>query len=288
MNLLWDRLAQRAAETGRPLHETARHHLLEGILRRLTRLPQPDRFILRGGLVTRLWVGAAARPTQDIDLVGTFAYDLDETVRLLAPLLHDPGPADGLCFDPDGFHAEPVWQETEFPGVRFFLRVGLGEPAEHVQIDVGFGDPLVPPAQEVDFPTLLGDAVRVWCARPETMVAWKLHGLFEMGERRWRAKDLHDLLLITQGVPLQLAGLVPAIAVAFTSRNATVEDARTILAAPWWQMKKAQGRWADFRHSAEGLSIPEDLSGVVARVAQRLQPALVLLQREAPGSFRLP
>src|SRR5262249_1418621 len=100
---------------------------------------------------------------------------------------------------------------TEFPGVRLTLRAGLAEPDLAVQIDVGFRDPFVPPQEEVEYPSLAGAPFRVWCARAETMLGWKLHGLAEMGERRWRPKDLHDLLLIGEGVVPEPDTLAAAI-----------------------------------------------------------------------------
>ena len=51
-------------------------------------------------------------------------------------------------------------------------------PDQAVTVDVGFRDPLVPAAVWLDYPALPpGSPFRVRAVRPETMAAWKLHGL---------------------------------------------------------------------------------------------------------------
>jgi hypothetical protein len=279
MRDVWEALADCAARTGRPLGEAARHHVLEGLLRRVARLPQPEGFVLRGGMLTRLWAAPAPRPAQDLDFVGIFPHGLEETVRRFAPALADRDLADGVLIDAAAFRARAIWEDSDFPGVRLTVRVGLGAADRDVQIDIGFGDPLVPLPQLVDYPTIIpGAPPRLWCCRPETMAGWKLHGLAEKGERLWRPKDLYDLLLIGERVELKVPELAQAIAVAFTSRGFRAEQAPAVLAdAAWWASKTSLFRWADFRRRAEGLDVPEDLAEVVARVTARLRPALELL-----------
>src|SRR5206468_2643440 len=64
-----------------------RHRLLEGALLRLARLPDADRFVLRGGMLMRLWFRPVARPAADLDLVATFPFSVEETARRALPLL---------------------------------------------------------------------------------------------------------------------------------------------------------------------------------------------------------
>jgi hypothetical protein len=272
MNLLND-LADIAARTVRPLDEVVRHHILEGVLRRVAQSPHAQRFVLRGGMLTRLWV--PMRVAQDLDFAGTTTGSIEETALHFLPLFRDDAADDGLCFDNCAFRASGIWQETEFPGVRLDLRVGLGSPNRSLQIDVGFRDPFVPPAELTDYRSLMGLSFRTWCCRPETMLGWKLHGLAEMGERRWRPKDLHDLLLLGERFEPNPDVLAAAIASAFTSRHYRVEDAAAVFGpASWWTTKRTQVRWDEFRRASNGLAIPEDVTEVAARVAARLRPAL--------------
>src|SRR5205085_10546786 len=97
-----------------------RHRLLEGVLLRLARLPDADEFVLRGGMLMRLWFRPLVRPAGDLDLVATFPFGVPETAGRLVPLLADRGVDDGVVFDAERFRVEAIWQDTAFPGVRMF------------------------------------------------------------------------------------------------------------------------------------------------------------------------
>jgi hypothetical protein len=188
-------------------------------------------------------------------------------------VLSDGCDDDGLRFDPTALRLRGIWQGTAFPGLRLVVRVGLERPDRDVQIDVGFNDPLVPAPELVEYPTLLGPPARLWCVRPETAVAWKLHGLHERGGQHWRPKDLHDLWLIGgRARPGELTG---AVAAAFASRGDPVPAARSLLAdADWWGTQSAGVRWREFRATVPDRTVPADLGAVVGRVRELLQPAL--------------
>jgi hypothetical protein len=272
---VFDRLLAVASATGRPPAEVERHHALEGLLRRLARLPEPEAFVLRGGMLTRLWAAPVVRPAADLDLVGTFPHDVVETRRRFEPAVRDGGVDDGLTFDPAALRARGIWPGSDFPGVRVSVRALTARGAIDLTVDVGFGDPLVPAARRIDYPTLVpGEPARVWAARPETMVGWKLHGLAERRDG-WRPKDLYDLWLITGRMPLDPALLPEAIAVAFTSRGYATAGAPAVFGpGAWWATKAARRRWEGFADADPTLGMPGELGPVVAEVADRLRPAL--------------
>src|SRR5262245_32562451 len=103
-----------------PSLERTRHRLLEGVLLRLARLPDADCFVLRGGMLMRLWFRPLPRPAADLDLVATFPFSVAETARRFTPLLADRGVDDGVTFDTERFRVEGIWLNTNFPGVRLY------------------------------------------------------------------------------------------------------------------------------------------------------------------------
>src|SRR5262245_36157985 len=103
---------------GRPTTDDTRHRLLEGVLLRLGRLPHAESFVLRGGMLMRLWFRPVPRPAADLDLVALFPLDVEETRRRFVPLLADRGIKDGVRLDTERFRVEGIWQNTDFPGVR--------------------------------------------------------------------------------------------------------------------------------------------------------------------------
>lgn len=270
MTAVLDELQAAAARRGEPMVRVVRHHVLEGVLRRVARLPECGGFVLRGGMLTRAWIDPWPRPTRDLDFVGDFPFGVEETARRFAPVLTD-SLDDGVCIDPCRFDVRGIWLETRFPGARLGLWAGLGEADQPVSVDVGFGDPLVPAAVWLDYPALVpAPTARLRGCRPETQVGWKLHGLAEMGFG-WRPKDLADLWLITGNVLLEADALPPAIGVAFLSRGCSLADAVGLLQRPHWATKTARVRWAPHRGR-----LP-DLPEVLADLRSRLAPALGVL-----------
>ena len=235
-----------------------RHHLMRGVIERVARTSKD--FVLRGGYLTREWIDPLPRPTEDLDFVGDFTFDIDDTVERLRPAL-EYKLDDGIRIDPPRLVARGIWLDTKFPGVHVDLAIGIERADQRLGIDIGFNDPLVPPA--VEWP----NGARV--VRPETQLAWKLHGLVEMREQ-WRAKDLADSWLIATRVALDSHALPPAIEAAFTSRGYTIEQAVTMFDDERWMTKSARVRWA----SQRGLA----LADVVKDLREVLAPAFAALE----------
>src|SRR5262245_60132547 len=164
MSAVAEALAARAQEVGVSLEGACRMHLLHAVLRRLASSTHAEVFVLRGGLLPQLWAGPAWRTTRDVDFLCLFPADIEDSQRRLIDVLGREGD-DGVRFDLDSLRSEVIWQETDFPGHRFVLDAHLLDLGHSLQIDLGFDDPLVPPAEWVDYPCLVGGLARAICAR---------------------------------------------------------------------------------------------------------------------------
>lgn len=238
--------------------QALRHYMMRGVIDRVARTSTD--FVLRGGYLTREWIDPLPRPTEDLDFVGDFPFGIDDTTARFTPVL-DCKLDDGVCIDSSKLVARGIWLDTAFPGVHVDIAIGMERADQRLGIDIGFGDPLVPPA--VTWP----NGARV--VRPETQLAWKLHGLVEMAHQ-WRPKDLADSWLIATRVELDPALLPPAIDAAFTSRGFTRAQAIGVFTDERWATKSARVRWASHR----GLALDD----VVAELRERLRPALTTLE----------
>ncbi len=204
------------------------------------------------------------RPPRDLDLVGDFAFDVEATVARFAAVLA-VALADEVCVDASSLRGAPMWLHTAFPGVRLALSAGLGAADREVTIDVGFNDPLVPEPADIAFAGTTGE-VAVRAVRPETQLAWKLHGLAERGGS-FRPKDLHDAHLIATRCRLDDAAVAAAIVAAFASRGYPRSSAHGVLAAAHWATKTARVRW----------DRAQPLDAAIAELRGRLDPVLAAL-----------
>jgi hypothetical protein len=255
--------------------DATRHRLLEGVLLRLARRPDAGEFILRGGMLMRHWFRPIARLVEDLDLVATFPFDVEEAARRFLPVLADDAVADGVAFDVGRVRFEGIWLGTGTPGVRVFSSGLAGGPEIDFNVDITFGPPPRPAPVFREIPTASGEAARVWVCRPEAVVGHKMQALWHRGMLGWRPKDLDDLRLLLARMPMDEADLRGAIAAYLADVGGTGEDARAIFGpASWWGMKLSSARWLDFVKSSRGQGAPKDLASVVADVAGRLAPIL--------------
>src|SRR6187549_1483951 len=116
--------------------EATRHRLLEGVLLRLARRPDAGEFILRGGALLRHWFRPVPRPADDLDLVATFAFSVEEATRRFLPVLADTAVGDGVTFDLEGTRVEGIFLDTGSPGVRVFVSGTFGGSEDDFHVDV--------------------------------------------------------------------------------------------------------------------------------------------------------
>ncbi|MFP2925821.1 nucleotidyl transferase AbiEii/AbiGii toxin family protein [Pyxidicoccus sp. 3LG] len=240
------------------------------VLRRLARSPEVEALVLRGGLMMRLWSGPVPRPVEDLDFLARFPFDAADTVKRLESVLRlDVG--DGFTFGTA--RSEVIWAETAFPGVRVFVEARLPGVAGafELRIDTGFGDPMDPGPAWTEYDVGEGGTARVLACRPETLLGWKVHGLFERGKGRFRPKDLFDVYLLTRHAPLESALLPRALRLAFDSRGDSLELMERLMAGEFGRSPWSHEKWARYRSSRpEGR--PESLADVVSAVATTLRP----------------
>ncbi len=86
-----------------------------------------------------------------------------------------------------------------------------------MQIDVGFGDVVVPSPMQLDYPTLLDlPAPQLRGYPPEVIIAEKFHALVNLGEFNSRMKDFYDPWLLSQTLKFDGQRLLLAIRCANT------------------------------------------------------------------------
>jgi hypothetical protein len=167
-----------------------------------------------------VWGGEAYRPTRDLDLLGYGAPRPEEMVACLRSLCSLEVANDGLLFLPDSVKAEEIRDKAEYDGIRIRLQVYLGNIPIHLQVDIGFGDAVVPHPQEQEFPTLLGGpAPRIRAYPRESVVAEKLHAAALLGDVNSRMKDFYDLFVLPKLFPFEGSMLTWAIAATFECRH---------------------------------------------------------------------
>jgi Nucleotidyl transferase AbiEii toxin, Type IV TA system len=222
---------------------TTNFELLNGWLRRAIQHPAAPKLVLRGSILTRALCGQNARNPQDVDyLLLEQPFNAKTTERLALEISRIPDSTTDLMLE----NAKIIWADTPYPGLRVNLigRVKNFE-LQTMQVDFACDDPLsiLPRMLEIE-----GVGQVLTCA-PETLFAWKLHGLVEFGRGRWKPKDLFDLDLLLSSLEFDQAELLKAIHLAFSSRAMKPTELGDFCTRDSWGCSSRSGRtkWRSFQ-----------------------------------------
>lgn len=165
-------------------------YALERMLYRLSISKQRDQFLLKGALLFDLWFDIPHRPTHDADFLGFGSAEIPHIESLFREVCQIEAD-DGIVFQAESVKADEIRKEANYAGVRVTLLALLDGARCPVQLDIGFGDAVVPGPDEVLYPVILGDMaephLRVYPRY--TVVAEKLEALTSLGMLNSRMKD---------------------------------------------------------------------------------------------------
>jgi len=167
-----------------------------------------------------LWSKEPHRKTRDLDLLGFGAKGIPEWEQVFRQVCLIEVEPDGLEMLADSVRGEIIRVEEEYAGTRIKLMAMLGKARIPLQIDVGFGDAVTPPPQEIAFPTMLDfPAPPLRAYRPETVIAEKFHAMVDLGLRNTRMKDFYDVWKLSQQFEFDGETMVEAIRATFSRRQ---------------------------------------------------------------------
>ena len=217
------RLANLARVQKEDFQELLSRYSRERLLYRLGVSEYQERFILKGALLFAYWTGAPHRPTRDMDLLGYGDPDIAVLEKVFRDLCAVEVQPDGLVFQPDSVNGERIKNEEKYEGVRLHMTALLEKSRIKLQIDVGFGDRVVPAPEEIDFPTLLNfPAPHLRSYTRESMVAEKFEAMVKLGILNTRMKDFFDVWTISQEFAFDGPTLSKAMKATFETRGTAV------------------------------------------------------------------
>jgi hypothetical protein len=271
-----DRLKNEAHATNRPFAEMLELFAVERFLHRLGRSQHRDRFVLKGALLLRHWLGADTRPTRDIDLLGPIDLDTEWLRALIGEILRLEVEEDGLEFDLDSISVRSIRLESPVLGIRARFDAHLGRARLRYQIDVGQGDAVFPPAEDVIPGGLLGlPMASVRAYTPYTAIAEKLEAMVILGNANSRLKDYYDLAMLPARLAFDGPTLVESIRRTFGRRVTRIPDEPLEgLTDSFAREPINSTRWRAFLGKGRLTAVSSDLLGTVASIRGFAQPAL--------------
>ncbi len=280
------RLLNKARQSSRPFNELLQHFAIERFLYRLSKSPHRDRFILKGALMFSVWTGSMSRPTMDIDLLGKIENSPEVIVSVIKDTCEIDVENDGIILDKDTVTAERITEDADYKGVRVLLRGSLGSIKLLLQIDIGFGDVIIPEPGQVKYPVLLDfPAPEIKGYTMESTIAEKFQAMVKLGLLNSRMKDFYDIWFLSRLFDFKGESMVEAIERTFEKRNTPVSIDPTIFTPAFMKDDNKQVQWHGFIDKAKLIEAPKSFESVSAAIKTFLQPAVASIINRKP--FRL-
>ena len=272
-----DRLLQDTKRKRGNFQLALRRYLVERFLYRLGQSEHREHFVLKGAMLFVLWDTAVDRPTKDLDLAGFWANDAASLLIAIREILAIPCPEDGITFAADTVTVEPIRHRTEYHGFRLQVVGELAAARISLQIDVGFGDAIEPPAVFETYPVVLdAPAPRIRAYPREVSIAEKLHAMVSLGLENSRLKDFYDVYYLSSHFAFTGDRLAAAITATFTRRKASkLESWPVALTGSFYEDPERAEQWRRFLHRAKlGTETPGEFALIGERIRAFLEPPL--------------
>jgi predicted nucleotidyltransferase component of viral defense system len=268
------RLANLAREQREDFQELLSRYGRERLLYRLSVSEFQERFVLKGALLFAYWTGAPHRPTRDLDLLGYGAPDIAVLEKAFRDLCAVEVQPDVLVFEPDSVNGERIKDEEKYEGVRLHMTARLEKTRVPLQIDIGFGDRVVPAPEEIDFPTLLDfPAPRLRSYTRESMVAEKFEAMVKLGMLNTRMKDFFDLWTVSREFAFDGPTLSRAIKATFETRGTIVPNKAPLALSPeFCDDREKNAQWKAFLSKAKLNADGKSLAGIAEALRKFLVP----------------
>ncbi len=251
-------------------------YAIERFLYRLSQSPYADQFVLKGAMLLQMWLPEAGRPTRDLDLLGFGDISAGWLRQIFTSVCAQSVTANGCQFHANSVRVAAIRAEDEYGGQRVTLDGSLGNARLRVQVDVGIGDSVTPPAEWIDYPTLLDfPRPRLRAYRVETAIAEKLHAMVVLDLQNSRMKDFFDIWRLAQMCGFTGETLVAAVHDTFDRRKTTIPSGLpTALTPVFVQYPSKAQQWQAFLTKSSLHHITEDLATITDFIAHFLGPVL--------------
>jgi predicted nucleotidyltransferase component of viral defense system len=275
------RLLNKAKQEKRPFNELLQYYGMERFLYRLSRSPYAKQFILKGGLMLRVWSASASRPTMDIDMLGKTSNNPAHILQQMQEILALAVEPDGIIFDVASLQTEPITKDADYQGIRVRCLGYLNKARINIQVDLGFGDVVFPEPEISLLPTLLDyPAPKLFCYSQESAIAEKFEAMLKLGILNSRMKDFYDIWLLSQQFDFDGAKLARAIELTLKHRETFLSTTILPFTEEFAQAKQIQ--WIAFYKRLQQEQIPKDLVIVVAGIQTFLTPVIAALINKRP------
>ena len=245
----------------------------ERFLYRLAISEFSDRFILKGGLLLICLKMPRSRPTKDIDFLAkeikNDPAELEHIFRSITAISCN----DGVKFTSSSLISEQIKENADHEGIRIKIDATLGQARKKLQMDIGFGDVIIPRAMKMEFPTLLEEKPpRIKVYSMESIISEKFEAMVKLAMVNSRIKDFYDIYTLSVSYNFQSNRLKKAIESTFYRRKTSIPDNPLIFRLEFHRDEEKQGQWSAFLRKSRLHDVNQGFNEIMERITSFLKP----------------
>jgi len=245
----------------------------ERFLYRLAISEFSDRFILKGGLLLICLKIPKSRPTKDIDFLAkeikNDPVELEHILRSITAISCD----DGVKFISSSLISEKIKENADYEGIRIKIDATLGQAREKLQMDIGFGDVIIPRAIQMEFPTLLEEKPpRIKVYSIESIISEKFEAMVKLAMVNSRIKDFYDIYTLSVCYNFQSDRLKKAIESTFQRRKTFIPDNLLVFRSEFHKDEEKQRQWSAFLRKSRLHDVNQGFNEIMKRITSFLKP----------------
>jgi predicted nucleotidyltransferase component of viral defense system len=247
--------------------------LHERLLYRLSVSDYSKQLILKGGAFIYAMKGLKSRPTIDVDLLGTqISSDIESLCEIFRQICAIES-EDEVTFNRESIVGELITQHDKYNGVRLYIDATFHTVRQRIQIDVGFGDIVIPVVQKLEYPILLDDmqVIVIQAYSKETVIAEKFQAMIELSVANSRMKDFYDVYMLLSSNEFDDDTLEEAIKATFANRETSYTESHALFTSEFATNTQRKRSWTAFLNK---INRDKDLAfeEVMRLISEKLMP----------------
>lgn len=251
----------------------------ERFLYRLSISAFSDHLVLKGGLLLICLKIPRSRPTKDIDFlaeqVKNDPVELENIFREIVEISCD----DGVRFNTSSLTSECIKESADYEGIRLKVDATLGQARKRLQMDIGFGDIIIPKAKLMDFPTLLEEkSPKLKVYSIESIISEKFEAMVKLAMVNSRMKDFYDVYSLSLSHSFQDNRLKKAIESTFQKRKTPLSDNPLAFRPEFHKDKGRQKQWIAFLRKSRLSDVNKEFIEIMERITIFLRPIVISIK----------
>lgn len=230
----------------------------ERLLYRVSISDYREHLFLKGGNLLYSFQGYSARPTVDIDFLGSrISSEIEDIRRMFLQIITIDG-NDAVIFRPETLVVTEINEQNEYMGIRVKVTAQLANIKHNIQIDIGFGDIIIPAPYTLLYPVLLEELaspiIRAYTL--ETVIAEKLQAIIVLAQLNGRMKDFYDIYTLLTTGQIDIEIVKDAIKKTFNNRGTPLNFDSVVFSEDFYRDTQRLRMWKAFLRKINVEDIP--------------------------------